>query len=387
MVRPAVGRRSLFGSWAFCGRLSEAGGKGAGPCGGALGVGTGMLCPERSGSMDKLECQSAGGAVEADRPESAVSDPRGERPMAQSGLAGDGSCAAGLARAMEGAVRLSAALGRELYRPGGLFGDLLQSEQLGGRGLQRRVQSPSGRLLYCERSSQAAVVARTRWSGAPAPAGGGTTRRLSGWADRAPEWRLAAFPAAHALAVGGVAAGARSAGQEHPLPGRACAGDRWPWRSLAGRREIAEIARFATILSQKQRHLLGLPRKKTTKAFYQVPTYSVFYALLTRLDPEAFASHVHGWLQAHGDALPQALAMDGKLIRDQIRTAHPRPARGRRPPVPSPSAIQKEGTPRCEQRSPPRVLESLPALDNKTITADALHCLRPNARAIAQKRR
>jgi len=136
---------------------------------------------------------------------------------------------------------------------------------------------------------------------------------------------------------------------------------------LAGRREIAEIARFATTLSQKQRHLLGLPRKKTTRAFYEVPTYSVFYALLTRLDAEAFAAHLHAWLQTHADALPQALALDGKLIRDQIGLLT---LAQHEDGAPQAVAIcdQKEGTPRCEQT-----------------VADALHCLRPNARAIVEK--
>jgi hypothetical protein len=153
---------------------------------------------------------------------------------------------------------------------------------------------------------------------------------------------------------------------------------------LAGRREIAEIARFATTLSQKQRHLLGLPRRKATKAFYQVPTYSVFYALLTRLDAEAFAAHVHAWLQSHADALPQALAMDGKLIRDQIGLLT---LAQHEDGAPQAVAIcdQKEGTPRCEQVVGTQVLAALPALDHKTITADALHCLRPNARAVAEK--
>jgi len=45
---------------------------------------------------------------------------------------------------------------------------------------------------------------------------------------------------------------------------------------LAGRREIAEIARFASTLSQKQRRRLGLPLKKGTRAFYQVPGYGVY---------------------------------------------------------------------------------------------------------------
>jgi hypothetical protein len=153
---------------------------------------------------------------------------------------------------------------------------------------------------------------------------------------------------------------------------------------LAGRREIAEIARFATTLSQKQRHLLGLPRKTGTQAFYQVPTYAVFYALLTRLDAEAFAAHVHAWLQAQGGKLPQALALDGKLIREHIGlltlAQHDDGA-------PQAVAIcdQQEGTPRCEQTVATRMLETWPALDDKTITADALHCLRPNARAIVEK--
>ncbi|MGH3553752.1 MAG: ISAs1 family transposase [Mycobacterium sp.] len=153
---------------------------------------------------------------------------------------------------------------------------------------------------------------------------------------------------------------------------------------LAGRREIAEIARFATTLSQKQRHLLGLPRKKTTRAFYQVPTYSVFYALLTRLDAEAFAAHLHAWLQTHANALPQALAMDGKSIRDHIGLLT---LAQHEDGAPQAVAIydQKEGTPRCEQTVATAVLASLPTLDNKTITADALHCLRPNARAIVEK--
>src|SRR5208337_447907 len=58
---------------------------------------------------------------------------------------------------------------------------------------------------------------------------------------------------------------------------------------LAGRREIAEIARFATTLTQPQRRRLGLPLKRGARAFYQVPGYGVFYQVLTRMDPEAFA--------------------------------------------------------------------------------------------------
>jgi hypothetical protein len=51
---------------------------------------------------------------------------------------------------------------------------------------------------------------------------------------------------------------------------------------LAGRREIAEIARFATTPTQPQRRPLGLPLKKGTHAFHELPGYRVFYQVLTR---------------------------------------------------------------------------------------------------------
>jgi len=153
---------------------------------------------------------------------------------------------------------------------------------------------------------------------------------------------------------------------------------------LAGRREIAEIARFATTLTHPQRRQLGLPRKKGTRAFYSVPGYGVFYEVLTRMDPEPFALLLSGWLLARAGALPQALALDGKMIRSHIGlltlAQHDDGA---------PQAIavydQKEGTERCEQTAAAQLLEQLPALDNKIITADALHCQKGHARAIAEK--
>ena len=46
---------------------------------------------------------------------------------------------------------------------------------------------------------------------------------------------------------------------------------------------------------------------------------------------------------------------------------------------------QKEGTERCEQTAALALLESLPALDGKLITADPLHCQRKTARVIVEK--
>jgi len=153
---------------------------------------------------------------------------------------------------------------------------------------------------------------------------------------------------------------------------------------LAGRREIAEIARFATTLSQPQRRRLGFPRKKGTKAFWQVPSYSVFYQVLTRMDPEAFANILKDWLQSRAGSLPGALALDGKMIRDQIGLLT---LAQHEDGVPVAMAVydQKEGTQRCELSAASALLEKLPALDGKMITADALHCQRTHAATIVEK--
>ena len=153
---------------------------------------------------------------------------------------------------------------------------------------------------------------------------------------------------------------------------------------LAGRRDIAEIARFASTLTPTQRHQLGLPRKAGTRAFYQVPGYAVFYQVLTRLDPAAFAGLRGGWLQARAGTLPQALALDGKMIRDHIGlltlALHEDGA-----PQAVASYDQKEGTARCEQSAATALLTSLPALDDQLVTADALHCQKTTARIIVEK--
>jgi len=153
---------------------------------------------------------------------------------------------------------------------------------------------------------------------------------------------------------------------------------------LAGRREIAEIARFATTLTPPQRRRLGLPLKKGTRRFYQVPGYGVFYQVLRRMDPEAFATLLNGWLQSRAGSLPVALALDGKMIRDHIGLLT---LAQHEDGAPQAVAIydQKENTPRCEQTAAAALLEQLPALDGKIITADPLHCQRQHARTIVEK--
>jgi len=153
---------------------------------------------------------------------------------------------------------------------------------------------------------------------------------------------------------------------------------------LAGRRDIAEIVRFTTTLTPPQRRHLGLPRKRGTRAFYKVPGYGVFYAVLTRMDAEAFAALLNQWLLARAGTLPQALAMDGKMIRDHIGLLT---LAQHEDGAPQALAVydQKEGTERCEQTAATALIESLPALDDKIVTADSLHCQRKTARVIVEK--
>lgn len=153
---------------------------------------------------------------------------------------------------------------------------------------------------------------------------------------------------------------------------------------LASRREIAEIVRFATTLTQPQRRRLGLPRKKGTRAFYKVPGYDVFYQVLTRMDSEAFAARLTDWLRSRVGTLPAALALDGKMIRDHIGLLS---LVEHQDGAPQAVAVydQKEGTDRCEQTAATALLESLAALDGQLITADPLHCQRKEARIIVEK--
>lgn len=153
---------------------------------------------------------------------------------------------------------------------------------------------------------------------------------------------------------------------------------------LAGRREIAEIVRFAQTLTPPQRRRIGLPIKQGTRRFYQVPGYGVFYQVLTRMDSEAFATLLNGWLQSRAGTLPAALALDGKMIRDHIGLLT---LAQHEDGAPQAVAVydQKEHTPRCEPTAAAALLEKLPALDGKLITADPLHCQRTHARTIVEK--
>jgi len=151
---------------------------------------------------------------------------------------------------------------------------------------------------------------------------------------------------------------------------------------LAGRRDIASIWRMSHLLDQDQRFALALPRDPGKKVRL-APGYSVFYEVLTRLDPEAFAQSLNRWLAAQAGALPGALAMDAKFIREAIGVLSLVEA-DTGVPVALAIVDQKENTPRSEQARAAELLAATP-LDERLVTGDALHAARAQARSIVDK--
>ena len=151
---------------------------------------------------------------------------------------------------------------------------------------------------------------------------------------------------------------------------------------MSGARQISEIARFATRLRPSQRRELGLPLKQGSKAFYEAPSYGVFYNILTRLDCAAFAQILTDWLAQQQGTLPGALALDGKMIRDIVGTVCLVDVEDGSPVA---VAVMDQKEPRCEMKAAQELLKSLPSLEGKTVTADPLHCQKQTARTIVEK--
>jgi hypothetical protein len=139
---------------------------------------------------------------------------------------------------------------------------------------------------------------------------------------------------APALTVGAAARCALNASQRYSLKDalrqvpdpRRAQGQRYPLAPclvvlalglLAGKKDLAEIQRFGTRLSQAQRKALGFWLKKGTQ-FYPAPTYTVLRDLLIALDLDALADVLTRWLQGQAGLLPASLALDGKTIRDHL---------------------------------------------------------------------
>lgn len=152
---------------------------------------------------------------------------------------------------------------------------------------------------------------------------------------------------------------------------------------FSGHNNIKAIHRFASRLTQAQRTKLGLPFKKGTKV-RQIPSYSVFYSLLEKMDLNEFARVLNGWLQDNEGTLPKALAVDGKFIRDNGGVLsfvhHDTGVPERMVPV-----KQKEKGDLHEVKAAQKAIVEGPALDGAILTFDALHTQDKTARAVVEK--
>ena len=150
---------------------------------------------------------------------------------------------------------------------------------------------------------------------------------------------------------------------------------------LSGYRDISSIQRFGWRLTQPQRRSLGLPRKTGTPC-HRVPSYKVYYHLLSMLNQDALADALSAWLRTQQGTLPAGLALDGKMIRDLIGlVCLAEHATGVPYAMACMSAKKDEGE-RCELKVAQKLVEALPDLNHKLVTGDALHCQVATAQAI-----
>lgn len=154
---------------------------------------------------------------------------------------------------------------------------------------------------------------------------------------------------------------------------------------LAGRKNLAEIQRYGQFLTPAQRRWLDWPVKKGTR-IRRAPSYKVLYNLLGKLDPHRFAEAMTSWLQHHHGALPSALAIDGKWVRDSVLTVclsdHETGAPvaiGIAENVPKNDEGKREG----EQTVAYRLYKQI-ELDEATVTGDANFCNRPQSEALVE---
>ena len=170
--------------------------------------------------------------------------------------------------------------------------------------------------------------------------------------------------------------------RRHPLPAMLCL---VALGLLMGARDVLDIWRKVACLSQSQREAIGLKVRDKKSGRLRMPGYDAINDLLAALDPQAYASALTAWLQAHAGLLPRSLALDGKAVGDG-RCGHIitlcRHEDGR-PVAMAPASGKKED---CEAPVA-RALLADPCVEllNALVTADPLHNKAPTARVIVEK--
>lgn len=152
---------------------------------------------------------------------------------------------------------------------------------------------------------------------------------------------------------------------------------------LRGAVHLSTIARLAPKLTQAQRKQLRLRFKKGTR-FRAVPSYSVFREVLQSIDVEVLAQRLTQWMQAQAGQLPRTLAVDGKVIRENLGLIVALIDTEDGAPVAV--AVNPKGKGH-ELKTTQNLLASPHVnLLNATVTADSLHCQKRTAHIITREK-
>ncbi|MDA3798705.1 MAG: ISAs1 family transposase [Kiritimatiellae bacterium] len=151
---------------------------------------------------------------------------------------------------------------------------------------------------------------------------------------------------------------------------------------FSGHKNISEIVRFTERMKMQHRKAIGLPLYKKGSSYRKVPSYNVFYNLLSKLDIDEFGQILSQWLNSHNGSLPTALALDAKFIKDTVGIVcmvdHETGV-----PVAMTKVAKKEGDKGdCEMIAGRKMIKEHKDLAETVITADALHCQRATAQEI-----
>jgi hypothetical protein len=154
---------------------------------------------------------------------------------------------------------------------------------------------------------------------------------------------------------------------------------------LSGYRNIMDFVSYGQRLKQPQRARLGLPYKKRGQRFRRVPSYGVYWEILSRIKPEDFAITLNRWLAAHRDQLPRCMAIDGKMIREMAGIVCLVDHQTGKPVALAPCSRKKGDGENCELKVSRKVLANLPDLSGTILTADALHCQDATAQIVMER--
>jgi hypothetical protein len=147
---------------------------------------------------------------------------------------------------------------------------------------------------------------------------------------------------------------------------------------MCGRTSLNAMHRFAQGLTPDQKRLLCFRRNKKHAALRKTPSYKAYWMLLRDIDHGALAECLGAWFRSHLGALPPALAMDGKMVRDLAGTLNISDAATGRTAACVP--IKKNGKEIPVARE---ALAGIPGgLGGATVTGDAAHCQKQTARQI-----